>query len=238
VAYHDNKFKRGYDLVIDLLGADHGGYLARMAAVVEALGYEKDRLKIVLYQLVKLLRGKEIVKMSTRAGEFVPLKVVLDEVSPDAARFLYLYQSHDSTIDFDLEVAKAKNNDNPVFYVQYLCARIFQLINKASPIIKDTSLKDADFKLLNTKEELDLIIQISSFPEIVETAGLNLAPHLLTVWLMDTAKLFHHYYSVHRIIVENDPELTVARVALSATVRTVVGQGLTLLGISVPERMD
>ncbi|MDR2459581.1 MAG: arginine--tRNA ligase [Deltaproteobacteria bacterium] len=237
VAYHANKFQRGFDLAIDVLGADHGGYQGRIAAVVEALGYSRDRVKIVLYQLVKLMRGKEIVKMSTRAGEFIPLKVVLDEVTPDAARFMYLSQSHDSALDFDLELAKAKNNDNPVFYVQYLCARIFQLCKKAQPILQGDS-SQPDFSLLSEDVELSLIQQLETFPYMLRSSGTNLAPHLVTVWLMETSKLFHHYYGEHRMILEKDLALTRARVALAATVRQVVGLGLTLLGISVPEHME
>jgi arginyl-tRNA synthetase len=236
VAYHLNKFQRGFDLVIDVLGADHAGYLGRMYAMVEALGYERDRLRIVLYQLVRLTRGGEILRMSIRAGEFIPLKVVLDEVSSDAARFLYLSQSHDSTLDFDLELAKKKNNDNPVYYVQYLCARIFQVMKKAEPLLMKHP-GEPDFNLLGP-EELELIIQLSSFPDMVQSAGQSLSPHLMTVWLMETARLFHHYYMYTRMVDETNPNLTRARVAAAETVRGVVAIGLRLLGISVPERMD
>ncbi|MDR2352324.1 MAG: arginine--tRNA ligase [Deltaproteobacteria bacterium] len=235
VAYHLNKYSRGYDLLVDVLGADHGGYVGRMTAVVLALGHPKESLKIILYQLVRLFRGKELVRMSTRAGEFIPLKLVIDEVGPDAARFLYLTQSHDSTLDFDLELAKAKNNDNPVFYVQYLCARIFQVIKRASPFLGSDP---PDFSLLKEKEELDLIFQLESFPETLQTVRSNFSPHLLTVWLLETAKLFHHYYGAHRIILEDNLPLTRARVALAKAVRGVVARGLTLLGVSVPERME
>jgi arginyl-tRNA synthetase len=207
-----------------------------MYAMAEALGYGKDKLKIVIYQLVRLSRGEEILRMSIRAGEFIPLALVLDEVTGDAARFLYLSQSHDSTLDFDLELAKQKSNDNPVYYVQYLCARIFQVMKKAEPLLQNAP-GEPDFSLLG-QEETDLIAQLSSFPWMLASVGQHLAPHLLTVWLMETAKLFHHYYMYNRIIVENDLELTRARVAAAETVRKVVSVGLTLLGISVPERME
>ncbi|MDR2406166.1 MAG: arginine--tRNA ligase [Deltaproteobacteria bacterium] len=235
VAYHDDKFKRGFQLLIDVLGADHGGYLARMRAGVAALGYDPARLELVLYQLVKLYRNRELLKMSTRAGEFVPLKLVLDEVSPDAARFLYLTQSHDSTLDFDLEVAKAKNNDNPSYYVQYLTARIFQLRKKAQDVFGE--LEAPDFSLLVEAEEMALISKLSSFPELLQTIGAKLQPHLLTLWLIDTARLFHHYYGEHRIVQQDKRPLSLARLELAWTVREVVKIGLTLLGAMAPDKM-
>jgi arginyl-tRNA synthetase len=235
VAYHLNKFKRGFDRLIDVLGADHGGYLARMTAAVIALGYKKEQLKLVLYQLVKLYRNGELLKMSTRAGEFVPLRLVLDEVSPDAARFLYLMQSHDSTLDFDLEVAKAKNNDNPAYYVQYLTARISQLKKKAMDVFG--SLDNPDFSLLTQKEEIALISKLSSFPELIQAIASKLQPHLLTLWLIDTAKLFHHYYGEHRIVQEDKKQLSSARLELALCVRNVVKIGLNLIGAAAPERM-
>ncbi|MDR2338955.1 MAG: arginine--tRNA ligase [Deltaproteobacteria bacterium] len=235
VAYHENKFGRGYDLAIDVLGADHAGYLARMSAAVQALGHDKDQLRIVLYQLVKLFRDKAPVRMSTRAGEFVPLRLVLDEVSPDAARFLYLTQSHDSTLDFDLEVAKAKNSDNPAYYVQYLTARIFQV--RAKALSAFGAIEEPDFSLLKDGEEIALISQLEGFPELLRNIGRNLQPHLLTTWLVETAKLFHHYYGGHRIVQEGERDLSFARLGLAWTVRTVVGIGLRLLGAEAPERM-
>jgi arginyl-tRNA synthetase len=237
VAYHDNKLKRGHDLLIDLLGADHGGYQARVSAAIQALGHPKEKLKVVLYQLVKLLRGGETVKMSTRAGEFVPFKMVLDEVSPDAARFLYLSQSHDSPIEFDLEAAKAKNRDNPVYYVQYLCARIFQVAKKAEAIFEKHP-GPANLDLLREKDEIDLAARLESFPEAVRNAGAGLSPHLLASWLAETAGMFHRYYGEHRMVDENDPELSKARVRLALAVRAIAGRGLSLLGMGVPERMD
>ncbi|MDR2198721.1 MAG: arginine--tRNA ligase [Deltaproteobacteria bacterium] len=235
VAYHRNKCERGFHLLVDVLGADHGGYSTRVAAAMEALGYDPKRLKMVLYQLVRLRRGAEILKMSTRAGEFVPLKLVLDEVSPDAARFLYLTQSHDSALDFDLEVAKAKNNDNPAYYVQYLAARIFQVKNKALSVFGE--LPEPEFSLLTEKEELALISRLSGFPELLRLIGDTLQPHLLTGWLIETARLFHHYYGGFRMVAEDAPALSAARVELAWTVREVVGRGLELLGAAAPERM-
>ncbi|MDR1042155.1 MAG: arginine--tRNA ligase [Deltaproteobacteria bacterium] len=235
VAYHANKFARGFDLAIDVLGADHGGYLARMSASVQALGYDKSMLRIVLYQLVRLTRGGEAFRMSTRAGEFVPFKDVLDEVSPDAARFMYLTQSHDSALEFDVDLAKSRTTDNPVYYVQYLCARAFQLLAKAAPVLELAG--EPDLSLLTDPREQELAVQLSCFPDAVRSAGRLLAPHLLTAWLTETAGMFHQYYGACRIVDEKAPRLTAARCALSAACRQVVGAGLGLLGVSVPERM-
>lgn len=232
VAYHRNKFRHGFDLVVDVWGADHHGYIPRMEAAVEALGYRREQLAVVLVQLVTLLRNGQPVSMSTRSGEFVTLREVLDEVGVDAARFMFLTRSHESALDFDLEVAKAKNRDNPVYYVQYVCARIFSLIQKAD-------LKDGkpDLSLLTEPEEADLIRHLAGFPDTVESAARRLEPHLLTAWLTNAARLFHQYYGRHRLIEEKQPELTRARLALAAAVRLVTASGLNLLGVSAPEKM-
>jgi arginyl-tRNA synthetase len=235
-AYHADKFARGFDLAVDVLGADHGGYLARMSAVVQAMGHGKDRLKIVLYQLVRLVRAGEALRMSTRAGEFVTLAEVLDEVPPDAARFMYLTQSHDSALEFDVERAKARTADNPVYYVQYLCARVFQVLRKAEGILAQAG--PPDLSLLEDPRELDLIVQLSGFPEAVRSAGRGLAPHLLAGWLTEAAALFHQYYGATRLVMDDRPALTAARCALASACRAVVGRGLELLGVGVPERME
>ncbi|MDR2422089.1 MAG: arginine--tRNA ligase [Deltaproteobacteria bacterium] len=232
VAYHWNKFERGFDLAVDVWGADHHGYIPRMKAAVAALGYPKDRLAVVLAQLVNLLRGGALASMSTRAGEFVTLREVMDEVGVDAARFIFLTRSHESPLDFDLEEAKAQNKDNPVYYVQYVCARIFSLVQK-SPF---DSAK-ADLTLLTEPEEVDLIRHLAGFPETVETAARRLEPHLLTAWLTNAARLFHQYYARHRLNDESQPHLSKARIALAGAVRQVTAIGLDLLGVSAPERM-
>jgi arginyl-tRNA synthetase len=235
-AYHADKFARGFDLAVDVLGADHGGYLARMSAVVQAMGHDKSKLKIVLYQLVNLTRGGEAYRMSTRAGEFVPLKAVLDEVSPDAARFMYLTQSHDSPLEFDVDLARTRTADNPVYYVQYLCARISQVLRKAAPVLERAG--PPDLELLKDPREQELLAQLSGFPDAVRSAGRNLAPHHLASWLTETAGLFHHYYGACRMVTEEDPPLTAARCALATACRQVVASGLGLLGVSAPERME
>ncbi|MDR1487541.1 MAG: arginine--tRNA ligase [Deltaproteobacteria bacterium] len=232
IAYHKDKFDRGFVKLVDVWGADHHGYMPRMKAVVQALGWEADQLSIVLVQLVNLLRDGQLVNMSTRSGEFVTLREVLDEVGADAARFIFLTRSHDSALDFDLELAKAKTRDNPVFYVQYVCARISSLTAKAGIIEKDV-----DYNLLSEKEELEIIKHLALFKETLESAARRLEPHLLTVYLSSLAKLFHQYYAVHRLVEETNAALTAARVTLAATVRQVTAIGLDLLGVSAPEKM-
>ncbi|MDR1578001.1 MAG: arginine--tRNA ligase [Deltaproteobacteria bacterium] len=232
VAYHQNKFERGYDLVVDVWGADHHGYIPRMKAVAEALGYDRSQLAVVLVQLVRLLRQGKVVPMSTRAGEFVTLREIVNEVGVDAARFMFLTRSHESSLDFDLEVAKAQNRDNPVYYVQYVCARIFSLLQKGQPTVGTV-----DLTLLTEPEEVDLVRHLTGFPETVAAAARRLEPHLLTGWLTNSARLFHQYYGRHQIIVDQNPALAKARLALVGAIRQVTVIGLELVGVSAPERM-
>jgi arginyl-tRNA synthetase len=231
IAYHRDKFQRGFDRLVDVWGADHHGYINRMKASVEALGRRRDQLSVVLVQLVNLLRDGRPVNMSTRSGEFVTLREVLDEVGADAARFIFLTRSHDSALDFDLELAKAKTRDNPVYYVQYVCARIHSLVGKAG------ATGEPDLTLLKAPEELDIIKHLAGFPDAAEAAAERLEPHLVTGWLTAMARLFHQYYAVHRLVVEGDPDLTAARVALAAATRQVTAIGLDLLGVTAPEKM-
>ncbi|MDR1872763.1 MAG: arginine--tRNA ligase [Deltaproteobacteria bacterium] len=237
IAYHQDKFARGFDLVVDVWGADHHGYIPRMKAAVAALGYKPDQLGVVLVQLVSLLRGGQLVSMSTRAGEFVTLREVVAEVGVDAARFLFLTRGHESPLDFDLEVAKAQSRDNPVYYVQYVCARIYSLIQKSGFEPLKASLTKDGAPLLVEPEEVDLIRHLQTFPETVETAARRLEPHLLTAYLTGAARLFHQYYGRHRLIAEENEPLSRARIALAAAIRQVTVIGLNLLGVAAPERM-
>ncbi|MDR1546029.1 MAG: arginine--tRNA ligase [Deltaproteobacteria bacterium] len=232
LAYHQHKFRRGFDLVVDVWGADHHGYIPRMKAAVEALGARRDQLAVVLVQLVNLLRDGKPAQMSTRAGEFVTLKELVDEVGVDAARFIFLTRSCDSTLDFDLELAKAKTRDNPVFYVQYVCARASSVLAKAS-----VDGPPADLELLNTPEELELVKHLAGFPETLRAAAKRLEPCLLASWLTGLAKLFHQYYGLQRLVDEDKPALTSARLELVAAVRQTASIGLNLLGVTAPEKM-
>ena len=200
IAYHQNKYQRGFDKIIDVWGADHHGYIPRMAACIEALGHEKDSLKIVLVQLVNLLRDGKPVPMSTRAGEFVTLKEVVDEVGKDAARYNFLMRRSDSHLDFDLELAKRQSSENPVYYVQYAHARICSIMRNADERgYKIPAYDEVDLSFLTLPEEINLIKAITRLPEVVEGAALSLEPHRLTFYLNDLAALFHSYYNKHKV---------------------------------------
>jgi arginyl-tRNA synthetase len=239
IAYHQEKYERGFDRVIDVWGADHHGYINRLAAAVMAFGKQRDQFQVILVQLVNLLRGGKPVQMSTRAGEFVTLKDIVDEVGKDAARFMFLSRSYDSGLDFDLEVAKQKSSDNPVYYVQYVHARISGILAKAKTLHPEM---DVDFtqgqylSKLVAQEEIQLIKTLAGFPEQVEKSAATCHPHVIFTYLMTLATAFHAYYNRHKVITE-DTELTLARVSLVLAVKKVIRNGLFLLGVSAPERM-
>ncbi|WP_319577677.1 arginine--tRNA ligase [uncultured Desulfobacter sp.] len=239
IAYHDEKYERGFDRVIDVWGADHHGYIKRIDAAVVATGRKSEQFDVILVQLVNLLRDGNPVQMSTRAGEFVTLKDIVDEVGKDAARFMFLSRSYDSGLDFDLELAKRKSSDNPVYYVQYVHARITGILNKA----KDEGLIDqTDFNVginlekLVVEEELKLIKQVAAFQEQVEKSAQTLHPHVIFTYLMTLAAAFHAYYNHHKVIMADKP-LSLARLSLVLAVKKVIRNGLALLGVSAPERM-
>jgi arginyl-tRNA synthetase len=237
LAYHQDKYLRGLDLVIDLWGADHHGYMDRMYAGVMALGKEREALRLLLVQLVNLLRKGQQVAMSTRAGEFVTLRDVIAEVGRDAARFTFLTRRSDSPLDFDLELAKEKSADNPVYYVQYAHARISSIIRLAEEQKLDLNDKEKlDFNRLELPEELALIKQLSLYPEVVENSARFLEPHRIPYYLTQLTAAFHSYYKHHRII-QDDLALAQARFTLVKAIRVVIRNGLELLGVSAPERM-
>lgn len=236
-AYHRNKFDRGFDRVINIWGADHHGYVDRMKAAVVALGRPKEDLQILLVQLVNLLRHGKPVAMSTRAGEFVTLREVREEVGRDAARFIFLTRKADSKLDFDLDLAKERSNDNPVFYVQYAHARICSVTRKAEREgVSIPGPGDSDLTLLTLPEEKELMRHLAALPDVVDGAALALEPHRLTNFLRDISTTLHNYYYHHRILAE-DPDLTGARLTLVTAVRTAIGKALGLLGVTAPERM-
>jgi len=237
IAYHRNKFLRGFETVIDIWGADHHGYIPRMSSAVQALGHEKDALKVILVQLVNLLRDGKPAAMSTRSGEFVTLREVVDEVGRDAARYNFLMRRSDSHLDFDLELAKKQSNENPVYYVQYAHARICSILRMAAERgIAAPAAGEADASLLRLPEEIELIKAITRFPEVVEGAARTLEPHRLTFYLNDLAALFHSYYNRNKVISE-DGALTGARLFLVRSLLTVLKNTLKMLGVSTPEKM-
>jgi arginyl-tRNA synthetase len=237
IAYHQNKYDRGFETIIDVWGADHHGYIPRMVACIEALGHQKDSLKIILVQLVNLLRDGKPVAMSTRAGEFVTLKEVVDEVGRDAARYNFLMRRSDSHLDFDLELAKKQSSENPVYYVQYAHARICSILRNADEQGYEIPGYDAvDLRFLKLPEELKLIKAISRLPEVIEGAALALEPHRLTFYLNDLAALFHSYYNKHKVL-SDEEGLSRARLFLIKSILIVLRNVLRLLGVSAPEKM-
>jgi arginyl-tRNA synthetase len=237
IAYHQNKFTRGFETIIDIWGADHHGYMPRMWAGVQALGYNKESLKIILVQLVNLMRGGVPAAMSTRSGEFVTLREVLEEVGKDAARYNFLMRRSDSHLDFDLEVAKKQSNENPVYYVQYAHARICSIMKMAQergidlPVFQNT-----DISLLSEPEEKALIKMLVRYPETVYGAAKSLESHRIPFYLNELAGLFHSYYNKNKVISENNC-LTSARLFLIMTIRIVLQNALKILGVSAPQKM-
>lgn len=237
IAYHQNKFSRGFDMIIDVWGADHHGYMERLWAGVQALGHDKKALKIILVQLVNLLRGGVPVAMSTRSGEFVTLREVLDEVGKDAARYNFLMRRSDSHLDFDLELAKKQSNENPVYYVQYAHARICSIIRMAQERgIALPGFTDIHPALLQEPEEKIIIKMLVRYPEMIYGAAKSLEPHRVTFYLNELAGTFHSYYNKHKVISE-DENVTRARLFLTKSVRTVLQNALKILGVSAPEKM-
>ncbi len=237
VAYHADKYERGFDRVINVWGADHHGYVARMKAAVAGLGRDMEDLQIVLVQLVSLVRKGKPVAMSTRAGEFVTLREVRDEVGRDAARFIFLTRKADSKLEFDLDLAKERSNDNPVYYVQYAHARICSILRNAAEqgvAIPDPGAVESG--LLDLPEEKELIRHMAALPDVVEGAALSMEPHRLTTYLRNIATTLHNYYFHHRVLTD-DAAVTSARLGLIVGVKTAVASALALLGVSAPERM-
>ena len=265
IAYHRDKLARGYDLLINIWGADHHGYIPRMQAAVEAFGYPKDRLKMILVQIVNLMRGGQRVTMSKRAGEMVTLREVIEEVGADAAKFIFLTRRADSQLDFDLEIAKEQSAENPVYYVQYAHARVASLFRVAAErgiVVPPTGT--VDWSVLGSPDDLDLIKPLAEYPALLEASAQALEPHRLTYYLQDLAARLHAYYYKHRIlppVLESEvdsqdhlkpavpdaeqgrqrealtPAMTDARLCLFRSVQTVIRNGLGILGVAAPERM-
>ncbi len=235
IAYHRNKFDRGFDRVINLWGADHHGYIARMKAAMEALGYNPDRLEVLILQLVSLYRDGELVKMSKRTGQTVTLNELIEEVGTDAARFFFVMRSIDSQLDFDLTLAKKKSNDNPVYYVQYaharICSILRQMHEEGIPLPKT-----ADLRLLLDPTEAELIKKLGEYEDVVREAAADRAVHRIAFYVQELAGLFHSFYNQCRIL-GVDPELQKARLTLVLAVKHVLEEGLGILGVSAPEHM-
>ena len=238
IAYHADKMERGFARVIDVWGADHHGYVPRIRAALEALGYDSKRLDVLLVQFANLYRDGQRIPMSTRSGSFVTLRELREEVGNDAARFFYVMRRCEQHMDFDLELAKSQSNDNPVYYVQYAHARVCSVLRQLEEkqLSHDRSAGLEQLDLLTERHEQKLLRSLSRYPEVVESAALGHEPHLLTHYLRELATDFHTYYNAHQFLVES-AGLRDARLCLILAVRQVVANGLGLLGVSAPERM-
>jgi arginyl-tRNA synthetase len=237
IAYHRNKLARGFTQLVNIWGADHHGYIPRVQAVIQAFGHPKDSLHVLLVQLVAILRHGQPVPMSKRAGDFVTLRDVVQEVGGDAARYIFLTRRSDSHLDFDLDVAKEQSRENPVYYVQYAHARLASLFREAeSRGIAVPSKEGMDLSLLDLEEEQSIIKALAKYQEVVEEAALAYEPHRLTFYLQDLAGLLHNYYFKHRVITE-DACRTSSKLFLLKQVKTVIQSALKILGVNAPERM-
>ncbi|EGL19977.1 MULTISPECIES: arginine--tRNA ligase [unclassified Paenibacillus] len=237
VAYHRNKFQRGYDELINIWGADHHGYIPRMKAAMTALGYDANRLTVLIAQMVSLFQNGEKVKMSKRTGKAVTMEDLMDEVGVDAIRYFFTMRSMDSHLDFDMDLAISKSNENPVFYVQYAHARICSIFRQAEEQgVELRELAQVDLSRLSTEAEYELLRKIGELPQEVAVAAELYAPHRLIRYVYDLAGLFHSYYRAERVITE-DAEQTQARLALLGALRTVISNVLTVVGVSAPDRM-
>ena len=244
IAYHRDKLNRGFKGLINIWGADHHGYVKRMQAAIQAFGYPKDTLEVILGQLVNLFRDGKPVRMSKRTGEMVTLEELLDEVGKDPVRFFFLMRSTDTPLDFDIDLAKKRSEENPVYYVQYAHARISSIIRFAQEKgLKVPGLDEVDLELLNEEPELDLIRKLAQFEEVVETAALKRTPYILTQYVRDVATAFHFFYHRCRVIGNKDSatgsgkNLDLARLFLIDCVKIILKNALELMGISAPEKM-
>lgn len=234
IAYHEDKFARGYEKLINIWGPDHHGYIPRMKAAVQALGKNQDALSVIIVQLATLFRQGQPAPMSTRRGQYVTLREVLEEVGPDAARFFFLMRKTDSHLDFDLELAKKHTSDNPVYYVQYAHARIAGILKGAGPDM--SKAEKLDITLLKEPEEMDLIRAIFGFHYCLRVCLKQLDPYSLTIYLQSLAATFHKFYDKHKVL-SDDGDLTQARLFLILAVKTVLANALKIIGVSSPERM-
>ncbi len=233
IAYHKDKYQRGFNWLVNLWGPDHHGYVARLKAAVQAAGKPPDSLSIIIVQLATIFRGGKPLPMSTRKGQYITLREILDEVGPDVSRFFFLMRRTSAHLDFDLELAKRQTPENPVYYVQYAHARICSIMRNTSLKPK---IKTSDLNILKEVEELRLMKMLWRFPRTLEICYKNIDPYFITAYLQEVAEELHKFYDRHRVLSE-DKKLTQARLALISAVRIVLHRGLGLLGISAPEAM-
>jgi arginyl-tRNA synthetase len=237
IAYHRNKFERKFDKLINVWGADHHGYVPRLKAAMQGLGYDANALQVVLVQMVQLTRGGEPVRMGKRTGEFVALEDVLQEVGRDAARFFFLMRKSDSHLDFDLDLAKKQSSDNPVFYVQYAHARVASIFEQAAKAGVALGVPESvPVERLELAEESELIRQMIQFNDVLEESVRELEPHRVVFYLLDFAGEFHRYYNRNRVV-SDDVDLSRARLLLLANIQKTIRRGLEILGVDAPMKM-
>ncbi len=238
IAYHKNKYDRGFKKMINIWGADHHGYVARVKAAMAALGYDVDQLEVLLLQMVSLFRDGKPVKMSKRTGQAITLNELIEEVGTDAARYFFIMRSLDTQLDFDLDLAKSHSNENPVYYIQYAHARIYSIYRQAKEAGANLSMDWSDIKwdTLTNEYELELIKKMAAFPEEVQRAARERAPHRIAHFVHELAGMFHTFYN-HCRIIQEDKDLEKARLALVTAVRITIANSLAILGVSAPEKM-
>jgi len=233
IAYHKEKYARGFDRLIDMWGPDHHGYILRMKAAQRAMGKKDESLDLLIVQLVTIYRGGKLARMSTRAGEFITLREIIDEVGADVAKFFFLMRKKESHLDFDLELAKSQSLENPVYYIQYAHARICSILEN---IVKQPASVKVEVELLNKDEEIAVLKKLEQYPDALLSAYNNLEPYRVIGYLLELASAFHSFYAKHRVITE-DAALTQARLLLIGCVKTIISNALALLEISQPEKM-
>ncbi|HAN05553.1 MAG TPA: arginine--tRNA ligase [Elusimicrobia bacterium] len=237
IAYHLNKFSRGFKRLIDIWGADHHGYVPRMEAAVKALGSDLGSFKVIIHQQVSLLRGKEVVKMSKRAGDFISLKELMEDVGTDACRFFFASRGPNTHLNFDVELAKKKSNENPVYYVQYVHARICSIFDNAAAKGVDPAAGFDEAKAVINPEERALMLKLLWLEKTLSDCARDNSPHHLTTYLSELAASFHSFYDQHKVLDPENKEVTAFRLFLLKSVKGVIAKGLGLLGVSAPERM-
>ncbi|KAB2332473.1 arginine--tRNA ligase [Bacillus mesophilum] len=236
IAYHKDKLERGFEKLINIWGADHHGYIPRMQAAIQALGYDKDALEVEIIQLVHLYKNGEKMKMSKRTGKAVTMRDLVEEVGLDATRYFFAMRSADTHLDFDLDLAVSQSNENPVYYAQYAHARISSILRQGSEQGFEFD-HQADFSLIEAEKEMDVLKKIGEFPQAVSEAALRRTPHRITNYIFDLASTFHSFYNAEKVLDAEHPERTKARLALIKAVQTTLKNALALIGVSAPEKM-
>src|SRR5699024_1004932 len=235
IAYHEDKIQRGFDKLINIWGADHHGYSPRMKAEIEALGYEKDTLEVIVSQMVQLYKDGERMVMSKRTGKAVTLRELVEEVGLDAVRYFFVMRSGDTHMDFDLDLAVSESNENPVYYAQYAHARISSILRQAAASDLEASLEH--LALLTAEHEIDLLKKVGDFPKVIADAAKARAPHRIANYIQELAATFHSFYNAEKVLDPTNRERSEARLALITATRTTLANALKLIGVSAPERM-